>query len=181
MKREVIYPWPLQPEHNTPYVPAIKVDGGTMLFMSGMGATKPNHKHPHVPEEWNLPDDAAEQTRRVLDKIKRIVETAGGSFEHIVKITRFMKNIADQDRVNEVIHEYFGSTLPCSTTVQVSAFVVPTMLIEIDAWAVIPTPKPAARTPSRRAAAKKNKAASATVARGATAGKAKGSTKRRSR
>lgn len=150
MKREVILPWPLQPEHRTPYVPAIRIDGGgTLLFLSGMGATKPNHKHPHVPEEWILPDDAGVQTRMVLDKIRRIVETAGGRFEHVVKITRYMKNIADQDKVNEVIHEYFGETLPCSTTVQVSAFVVPTMLIEIDAWAVIPTPKRPARRPAK--------------------------------
>ena len=152
MKREVVMPWPLHPEHHTPYVPAIKVKGGTMLFMSGMGPHKPDHKHPHVPEEWVLPDDAAAQARLVLDKIRRIVEAAGGNFEHIVKITRFLKNIADQDAVNAVIHEYFGTNLPCSTTVQVSAFVVPTMLIEIDAWAVVPDRTRAAATRPMRGA-----------------------------
>ena len=142
MKREVVIPWPMHPEHRTPYVPAIKVKGGTMLFMSGMGPHKPDHKHPHVPEEWALPDDPAAQARLVLDKMKRVVDAAGGRFEHIVKITRYLKNIGDQDQINEVIHEYFGENLPCSTTVQVSAFVVPTMLIEIDAWAVIPDSEP---------------------------------------
>jgi 2-iminobutanoate/2-iminopropanoate deaminase len=75
MKREVVLPWPLHPEHRTPYVPAVKfkIPGGTMLFMSGMGPHKPDHKHPHVPEEWILPDDAAAQARMVLDKIRRIV------------------------------------------------------------------------------------------------------------
>ena len=140
MKREVVMPWPMHPEHNTPYVPAIKVTGGAFLFLSGAGPQKPDHKHPHVPEEWILPDDAAAQARMVLDKIKRVLEKAGGKFDNIVKITRFLKNINDQDKVNEVIHEYFGKNLPCSTTVQVSAFVTPTMLIEIDAWAVIPDP-----------------------------------------
>jgi len=138
MKREVVLPWEMHAEHRTPYVPAIKVQGGSLLFMSGMGPHKPDHKHPHVPEEWVLPDDAAAQARMVLDKMRRIVVAAGGKFEHIVKITRYFKNIADQDKVNEVIHEYFGANLPCSTTVQVAAFVVPTMLIEIDGWAVIP-------------------------------------------
>lgn len=61
-----------------------------------------------------------------------------GEFQHIVKITRYFKDISHQDAVNQVIHEYFGEHLPCSTTVQVAAFVVPTMLIEIDGWAVIP-------------------------------------------
>jgi enamine deaminase RidA (YjgF/YER057c/UK114 family) len=139
MKREVIRPWPAMEGHNTPFVPALKVSGaGKLLFISGMGALPPVHKHPHVPEEWVLPDDAAEQARRALNKIRQIVEAAGGRFNHIVKITRYMKDIADQDAVNAVIHEYFGADLPCSTTVQVVGFVVPTMKIEIDAWAVIP-------------------------------------------
>lgn len=150
MKREVVMPWPLHPEHRTPYVPAIKVRGGSLLFLSGMGPHKPDHKHPHVPEEWILPEDAGAQTRMVLDKIKRTVEAAGGRFEHVVKITRYLKNIGDQDVVNEVIHDYFGAHLPCSTTIQVSAFVIPTMLIEIDAWAVIPDRAAARREKSPR-------------------------------
>jgi 2-iminobutanoate/2-iminopropanoate deaminase len=140
MLREVIRPWPPMAEHNTPFVPAmkIKLPGATMLIISGMGPMPPVHKHPHVPEEWNLPDDAAEQARRALNKFKYLVETAGGKFEHIVKITRYLKDINDQDRVNEVIHEYFGENLPCSTTVQVVGFVVPTMKLEFDCWAIIP-------------------------------------------
>jgi enamine deaminase RidA (YjgF/YER057c/UK114 family) len=158
MKREVVIAWPMNPEHNTPYVPAIRVTGGALLFMSGAGPHKPDHKHPHVPDEWNLPDDAAVQARMVLDKITRVVEKAGGKFGHIVKITRYLKNISDQDKVNVVIHEYFGENLPCSTTVQVSAFVTPTMLIEIDAWAVIPDPVPATKAKATRAKATRAKA-----------------------
>lgn len=153
MKRRVIRPWPAMPDHRVPFVPAITVEGaGRLLFLSGTGALPPEHKHPHVPEEWILPDDPAVQARRTLDKIRRVLEAAGGRFEHIVKITRYMKDIAEQDAVNEVIHEYFGANLPCSTTIQVSAFVVPTMKIEIDAWAVIPD-KPAAK-PARKVATK---------------------------
>ena len=70
-------------------------------------------------------------------KIKLIVEEAGGQFRDIVKITRYFKDIADQDKVNQVIFEYFGDHLPCSTTVQVVGFVVPTMKLELDCWAVI--------------------------------------------
>lgn len=170
MKRDVIRPWPNDPENRTPYVPALTVDGGRLLFLSGMGPHNPNHKHPHVPEEWILPDDAAAQARMVLEKIRRIVEAAGGSFRNVVKITRYFKDIGDQDKVNDLIHEYFGDSLPCSTTVQVSGFVVPTMLIEIDAWAVIPNGdavgKPARKTAARKTAARK------TAARKRSAGKA---------
>lgn len=141
MQREVIRPWPAMPEHNAPFVPAIKlaIGGANLLFISGMGPLPPVHRHPHVPEEWALPEDPAGQARRALDKIRKIVETAGGEFRHIVKITRYLKDMQDQDRINEVIHEYFGENLPCSTTVQVAGFVVPTMKLEFDCWAVIPT------------------------------------------
>lgn len=117
------------------------------MCISGMGALPPVHRHPHVAEEWALPDDTAEQARRALNKIRAIVEKAGGNFRDIIKITRYMKDIADQDKVNDVVHEYFGEGLPCSTTVQVSGFVVPTMKIEIDAWALIPDARPAVKRP----------------------------------
>lgn len=162
MKREIIRPWRSEPDRKVPFVPAIKVRGGSVLFISGMGALPPVHRHPHVPEEWILPDDPAEQARRALNKIKAIVEAAGGSFHDVVKITRYMKDISEQDQVNEVIHEYFGENLPCSTTVQVPAFVVPTMKIEIDAWAVVPdrSARRAAKTarhPARSARSRRNR------------------------
>ncbi len=140
MQRDVIRPWPSMAEHNTPFVPAVKIKlaGASVLFISGMGPLPPVHRHPHVPEEWTLPDDATEQARRALTKIRTIVEAAGGQFRHIVKITRYLKDMNDQDRINEVIHEYFGENLPCSTTVQVVGFVAPTMKLEFDCWAVIP-------------------------------------------
>ncbi len=51
---------------------------------------------------------------------------------------RYFIEEADMKREVIVPWEMHAEHLPCSTTVQVSAFVVPTMLIEIDGWAVIP-------------------------------------------
>ena len=141
MNKTVVSPWPAMAEHKTPYVPGIKIalPGANLLIISGMGPMPPVHSHPHVAEEWILPDDAAIQARRALDKIGTIVSAAGGNFKNIVKITRYLKDIKDQDAVNPVIHEYFGADLPCSTTVQVAGFVAPTMKLEFDCWAIIPT------------------------------------------
>lgn len=127
-----------EPRIDARFIAMGKIRGGSLLMMSGMGPHKPDHKHPHVPEEWMLPDDPAAQARMVLDNMKRIVEAAGGRFQDIVKITRYFKDISHQDTVNGVIREYFGEHLACSTTVQVAASVVPTMLVETDGWAVIP-------------------------------------------
>ncbi len=139
MKREVIRPWPAMAEHPAPFVPAIKTTIGDtqLLFISGMGPLPAMHRHPHVPEEWALPDDAAEQARRAFEKIRLIVEKAGGVFGDIVKITRYLKDMSDQDKINTVVREFFGEHLPCSTTVQVVGFVVPTMKLEFDCWAII--------------------------------------------
>ena len=139
MQREIIRPWPAMEEHPAPFVPGIKMTIGNtqLLFISGMGPLPAVHRHPHVPEEWVLPDDAAEQARRAFDKIRLIVEKAGGKFTDIVKITRYFKDMSDQDKINGLIHEYFGENLPCSTTVQVAGFVAPTMKLEFDCWAVI--------------------------------------------
>jgi enamine deaminase RidA (YjgF/YER057c/UK114 family) len=139
VKRDVIRPWPAMAEHPAPFVPGIKLKIGDaeLLFISGMGPLPPVHRHPHVAQQWALPDDAGEQARRALDKIKPNVETAGGKVRDIAEIARCFKDFCDQDKVDAINHEDFGEQLPCSTTVQVAGFVVPTMKLEFDCWTVI--------------------------------------------
>jgi enamine deaminase RidA (YjgF/YER057c/UK114 family) len=48
------------------------------------------------------------------------------------------KNIADRAAVNRVREEYFGTTKPASTAVEVSRFVHDDLLVEIDVTAVLP-------------------------------------------
>lgn len=138
MERTVIRPWPVQQEHKMPYVPAIRVKGGTLLFISGCGPGPGSHRHPHVAEDFIVPADAGEQARRALNKIRTILEAAGGSLRDIVKVTRYLVDMRDQDKVNDVMYEYFGDDLPCSTTVQVVGLVTPQIKVEIESIAVLP-------------------------------------------
>jgi 2-iminobutanoate/2-iminopropanoate deaminase len=81
-----------------------------------------------------------EQTRGVLDGIKRVVEREGGTMDDIVRVRVFVAAI-DPDalrQIHGVRSEYWTpGRYPSSTLVQVSGFVRPGALIEIDADAVV--------------------------------------------
>ena len=60
---EVIHTADRDPSINLPYAPAVKVTGGSFLFLAGVTAAKTYHHHPHIPEEFaGLPDGMTEQT-----------------------------------------------------------------------------------------------------------------------
>lgn len=54
-------------------------------------------------------------------------------FAHVLKVTVFLTRIDDRAAVNEVRKRYFGDARPASTLVQVSALVLPELLVEIEA------------------------------------------------
>jgi len=127
------------PEYNMPFVPAFVVEGGKLVFLAGCGPIPPYHKHPHVPEEeavW-MSGDIREQTQRTFAHIRELLQAAGGDVANIVKLTIFLKEVTDQNVVNEVSAEVFkGLNAPPRTVVQ-AVLNHEDMLIEIDAIAAI--------------------------------------------
>ncbi len=83
-------------------------------------------------------DDVVQQAERVHENMKAVLATVGAGFEDVVKVTVYLHRIADRAAVNTVRQRYFGNSRPASTLVEVSAFVVPEALLEIDAVARIP-------------------------------------------
>lgn len=134
---EPIHPRP--PQHVMPFVPGIKVrNASTLLFLSGATANPLYHAHPHDPVELTPPEDIREQTRRVMDNLQMVLEAAGARFQDVVKITKFLTRMDEQDAVWEVMRGYFGDHLPTSTTVEVSALVTPGLRVEVEMIAVMP-------------------------------------------
>ena len=75
-----------------------------------------------------------EQTRRVLNNLKAVLEAAGSSLDRVVKTTVFMTDLSQFGAMNEVYAEFFTSTYPARSTVQVAA--LPRgALVEIEAIA----------------------------------------------
>jgi len=82
--------------------------------------------------------DVVAQARQVHENIKRCLAAAGATFADICKVTVFLRNIGDREKVNTVRQEYFGAHRPASTLVEISRLVRDDYLVEIEATAVIP-------------------------------------------
>src|SRR3981189_631635 len=112
--------WPDAPELWRPYAPAIKVKGGTTIYLAGVTAAPVYHHHPHRPEELDsMPADMAGDARAALENLKRGLAAVGAGFAGVVTADRFVTDLTDQDALNRVWGEYFRDAKPATTTVQV--------------------------------------------------------------
>src|SRR5262245_25543681 len=83
-------------------------------------------------------NDATAQARQVHENLKRCLAAAGATFADVCKVTVFLKNLADREKVNIARKEYFGPHRPASTLVEISRLVRDDLLVEIEAVAVLP-------------------------------------------
>ncbi len=94
-----------------PYVQAVQV--GEWVFVSGQIALDP--------ETGDLvPGGIEEQTERVLQNLRAILEAAGSSLEKVVKTTVYLADLNDFAKMNEVYARYFPGEKPARATVEVS-------------------------------------------------------------
>jgi 2-iminobutanoate/2-iminopropanoate deaminase len=107
-----------------PYSQGIKA--GSFLFIAGQG--------PADPKTGKMAADIETQTRQALQNVKAIIEASGLSLSDVVKVSIFLKNGSDFQKMNEVYRTFFQSNPPTRTTIE-AKFVAPNMLIEIDAIA----------------------------------------------
>jgi 2-iminobutanoate/2-iminopropanoate deaminase len=97
-----------------PYSQAIKVTASEILFCSG--------QLPLDPESGQLVTGSyAEQTKRVMDNLKAIIEASGFTMKDVVKTTIYMTNLNAFSDVNSVYQSYFSGDFPARVTVQVDA------------------------------------------------------------
>jgi len=75
------------------------------------------------------------ETKRALDKIKGIVESAGSSMDKVLKCTVFLVNVADFQGMNQAYQQFFPKEPPTRSTIVVAALVVPNAKVEIECLA----------------------------------------------
>ena len=108
------------------YSRTVKV--GTHVFVSGCTA---------VDSSGTVSGDAFTQTVKTLENIKRALALAGATPEHVVRSTIFLQNIDDWEEVGRAHGQVFGEVRPAATMLEVSRFIAPEMLIEIQVDAII--------------------------------------------
>jgi 2-iminobutanoate/2-iminopropanoate deaminase len=81
--------------------------------------------------------DEYEQAKLIFNKIKGMVEAAGGAMSDVVKVTIYVTDIKNNTKVWKARAEFFTGDFPASTLVEVSALAAPEILVEIEAIAHI--------------------------------------------
>jgi len=110
-----------------PYSQAIQA--GDLIFLSGQIPIDPA-------TEGMVGGGIEQQTRRVLDNIKGLLESQKSGMGDVIKVTIFLKDMGHFSRVNEIYAAYFPSSPPARSTVEV-ARLPRDVLIEIEAVALI--------------------------------------------
>ncbi|WP_334301098.1 RidA family protein [Alkaliphilus sp. B6464] len=110
-----------------PYSQGVRVDN--LLFISGQMPLDPNTMD-------IVPGTIKEQTARVIENLKAILEEAGLTLNNVVKTTVFIKDMNDFANINEVYASYFTENKPARACVEV-ARLPKDVGVEIEAIAVI--------------------------------------------
>ena len=126
MEREVVAT-ERAPKAVGPYVQGVK--GSGFLFTAGQIGLDP--------ATGKLVEGGIEaQTRRVLENLKAVVETAGSSLAQAVKTTVYLTDLSHFQAMNQVYATYFGENSPARSTVGVAQLPLGA-LVEIDLVALL--------------------------------------------
>ncbi|HLU18770.1 MAG TPA: RidA family protein [Pusillimonas sp.] len=103
---------------------------GDVAYVSGMTARGPDG-------QTILGEDEYTQAKVIFQKIKDLVEAAGGVMDDVVKMTIFVTRIGQNTRIWDARKEFFTGDFPACTLVEVSSLAKPEILLEIEAIAHI--------------------------------------------
>jgi 2-iminobutanoate/2-iminopropanoate deaminase len=109
-----------------PYSQAIKANG--LVYASGQIAFNPATSQ-------IIEGGIREQTERVMNNLKAVLEAAGSSLDCVVKTTVYMADLGEFADMNQVYGRFFEGTPPARSTVEVSRL-PRDVRIEIDAIAL---------------------------------------------
>jgi len=108
-----------------PYSQGMRV--GNLLFTAGQCALDPS-------TQQLIAGGISEQTKRVMENLKAVLEEGGSSLDRVVKATVYLKSMDDFAAMNLVYDAYMGrggEDPPARTTVEVSRL-PKNALVEID-------------------------------------------------
>jgi 2-iminobutanoate/2-iminopropanoate deaminase len=120
--------WDAKPADPKSFITPLIIHNGT-IYIAGQGA------HSHDTGE-QFPIDIENHTKHVMENVKHLVETGGGTMDSILQLTVYLTKIDDYDGMNKVFKTYFPHGGPARTTVAVAAL-PGNSLVEINCTAAV--------------------------------------------
>ncbi len=127
MKRELVDPgWAWTKKFNIPA--GMKV--GDTVYLSGNVA---------FDSDGNIvgENDVYAQSKQIFQNIEEALASAGASMDEVIKITTYVTDISRYGEFSKARNEAFPSGVPATTAISAPALVLPELLVEIEAIAVI--------------------------------------------
>jgi len=126
MRKNITYNQPLEKEIG--FSRAVRI--GNVIAVTG---TAP------IAEDGTVhsPGNVYEQSRRCLTIIKNVIEQAGGSLSDVIRTRILLKDMKTWKDAAKAHGEFFSNIQPACTFAEVSGFINPEWLIEIEADCVL--------------------------------------------
>ncbi|MBL8582275.1 MAG: RidA family protein [Rhizobiaceae bacterium] len=103
---------------------------GNMVVASGMASLD-------LEGRIVAPNDAGAQTTQTIANLKAALEGAGARLEDVAKVTVYLADFADYPAMDAAYRQVFGAFPPARATLKVE-LVYPELLVELEAWAILP-------------------------------------------
>ena len=119
---------------SSPYAPILEFSRAVRVgnFIA-VGGTAPIDRQ----GKTACPGDPGGQARRCLEIIRSALSEAGGALEDVIRTRTLLTRIEDWEAVARVRAEYFKGIRPVDTVLEVSRFINPEWLVEIEVDAIV--------------------------------------------
>ncbi|WP_349428781.1 Rid family hydrolase [Microbacterium sp. LWS13-1.2] len=112
-----------------PFIPAVRVTGShELVFVSGVLG-------PATKEDSSMTMDA--EVRRAYRNLERVLNQAGGTLADVVSMTKYVKDIANNNRIVEAVTKEQLPHLTTTTTVEIARLVPEDLRFEVSAIAAV--------------------------------------------